>query len=384
MPRRWCSSLSTLFAVLALLTITASPAWGNAIGPHQRSIAQSAENPPFAAIPRGVRSLVARYYDPKTGRFISRDPVWDSGNVGNQYTFCGNSPISGRDPSGQFWFLAPLLAFGGTEISAGMFFGGLAAAGAGILGGREAYVQSQTATEYDYGAIGRASAGGAIIGVASGIGASYLGLAASGVLSQAGDDLARGEVASVGNYALAGALGPLFKAGLGGLSGGRGLGNASTRFYSQESPTAGLFFNLGGPFGQKIAPKSLLRNLVRTEAGREALQRLRDFAPDVWLNYERAPRGIFGMCDEEGITVFVRNTQSVRNTAGTLVHEVTHLGGFGGSRRAEVVAEINKFRHMQNRFPSTGEVRAIIRRIKKEPAYRDYKWRVHPPDEGGF
>ena len=35
------------------------------------------------------------------GRFLSRDPVWDAANVGGWYTFVGNGPVSGRDPSGR-------------------------------------------------------------------------------------------------------------------------------------------------------------------------------------------------------------------------------------------------------------------------------------------
>ncbi len=42
----------------------------------------------------------ARFYDPEVGRFLSRDPVWDAGNVGGWYTFVGNGPLSGRDPWG--------------------------------------------------------------------------------------------------------------------------------------------------------------------------------------------------------------------------------------------------------------------------------------------
>ena len=41
-----------------------------------------------------------RYYDPSTGRFLQRDPVWDSLNQGNQYTFAGSSPPTLRDPYG--------------------------------------------------------------------------------------------------------------------------------------------------------------------------------------------------------------------------------------------------------------------------------------------
>lgn len=49
----------------------------------------------------GLLYFRARMYDPETGRFLQRDPVWDAGNVGGQYTFCGNGPLSRRDPGGR-------------------------------------------------------------------------------------------------------------------------------------------------------------------------------------------------------------------------------------------------------------------------------------------
>ena len=41
--------------------------------------------------------LRARYYNPKIGRFITQDPICDGLNW---YTYCGNSPVMFRDPSG--------------------------------------------------------------------------------------------------------------------------------------------------------------------------------------------------------------------------------------------------------------------------------------------
>lgn len=51
----------------------------------------------------GLYNFRARYLDPKTGRFTSRDPMgmWHDGlNLGNGYTYCNNNPWSMRDPFG--------------------------------------------------------------------------------------------------------------------------------------------------------------------------------------------------------------------------------------------------------------------------------------------
>lgn len=41
-----------------------------------------------------------RYYSPRSGRFLQRDPLTDPLHHGNQYTFVGNSPVSRVDPYG--------------------------------------------------------------------------------------------------------------------------------------------------------------------------------------------------------------------------------------------------------------------------------------------
>jgi len=45
----------------------------------------------------GLHLLGHRYYDPSTGRFLSRDPVGDGSNW---YAYCGSNPIRFFDPSG--------------------------------------------------------------------------------------------------------------------------------------------------------------------------------------------------------------------------------------------------------------------------------------------
>ncbi len=41
----------------------------------------------------------ARWYDPDTGRWLSKDPIGINGGL-NQYVFCGNNPVMFRDPLG--------------------------------------------------------------------------------------------------------------------------------------------------------------------------------------------------------------------------------------------------------------------------------------------
>ena len=43
----------------------------------------------------------ARYYHPQTGRFTSRDPIWQNDQI-NLYTYVGNSPLNYIDPTGEF------------------------------------------------------------------------------------------------------------------------------------------------------------------------------------------------------------------------------------------------------------------------------------------
>ncbi len=78
---------------------------------------------------QGLLYFRARYYDPATGRFVQRDPVWDPGNFGNQYSFVGNSPASGRDPYGDQGIVDQTLDFfnrgKGSEVLNVLSFGAL-------------------------------------------------------------------------------------------------------------------------------------------------------------------------------------------------------------------------------------------------------------------
>jgi len=61
----------------------------------------------------GLYFYGARYYDPEIGRFITADTIVQAPynpQTLNRYTYCGNNPINYVDPSGHFWFLAPIIA----------------------------------------------------------------------------------------------------------------------------------------------------------------------------------------------------------------------------------------------------------------------------------
>ena len=73
----------------------------------------------------GLYYLQSRYYDPRTGRFISPDsadyldPSMISGM--NLYAYCGNNPVMGYDPTGKWTystgFSVSAFLFGGSTFS---------------------------------------------------------------------------------------------------------------------------------------------------------------------------------------------------------------------------------------------------------------------------
>jgi len=52
----------------------------------------------------GLVNFRMRWYDPVTGRWLSKDPIGLNGGL-NLYAFCGNNPILYLDPYGEFWGL---------------------------------------------------------------------------------------------------------------------------------------------------------------------------------------------------------------------------------------------------------------------------------------
>lgn len=87
----------------------------------------------------GLYHFRARWYDPVTGRFLSKDPLGISAGL-NLYAFCGGDPVNGNDPSGlDFWsrFGGFCQMVGGAAEAAagGLFAFSTAETGIGFAGG---------------------------------------------------------------------------------------------------------------------------------------------------------------------------------------------------------------------------------------------------------
>jgi RHS repeat-associated protein len=122
----------------------------------------------------GLYYFRARWYDPVTGRWLSKDPIGIAGGL-NQYVFCYNNPVTYRDPSGEFGL-----------IGAGI--GGLVG---GVIGGA---VAAWNGNSFWAGAAGGAVAG-AFVGSGAGIVAAAVGagtisggtaIGAMGIISASG------------------------------------------------------------------------------------------------------------------------------------------------------------------------------------------------------
>jgi len=118
--------------------------------------------------PTNLIYLRVRYYDPATGRFISKDPVRGIATIPqtlNPYTYALNNPILYSDPSGE---IIPLLLFAAVGLGGGVL-GGLG------YYGLETWLGGDTCAQWDWGEAAFWGITGGVLGIPLGLGAGWLG-----------------------------------------------------------------------------------------------------------------------------------------------------------------------------------------------------------------
>lgn len=191
----------------------------------------------------GFVYLRARYYDPSTGQFLSRDPL--AAMTGHPYSYAGNNPLSFTDPMG----LAPwdVVTDAVSTLAPDCMFGKNPNGSCRGSDATNVVHVVNTASSYVAGAAGLCAAAGAasIIGAPIAAGCATVGSAAVGVNAATGLYLTATGNKSVGSYAVDLAL-----AGTGGVA--RSGAQASGRFAQANLRTGGMLGYLGVPTGREV------------------------------------------------------------------------------------------------------------------------------------
>jgi RHS repeat-associated protein len=192
----------------------------------------------------GLYYLRARYYDPSTAQFLTRDPI--EALTLQAYSYGGGNPLNMVDPTG--------LWFGGVDTALGAAIGGVV----GTVFGAGSYLFSTSAGNEDFSWQGlAASTSGGLVGGAVGgacVGTTWVGIAGCGALGGAAGSLTTGLIN--GHMTLADLAGGVAFGAVGGAAGSkmfplRGFkpyklsnvwnpGINSVRLYKQQTMGAGI------------------------------------------------------------------------------------------------------------------------------------------------
>ena len=182
----------------------------------------------------GLYVLQTRYYDPETGRFISRDSIEyaDPETICglNLYAYCGNNPVMNVDPTGRAawweWLVAGLVIIAGAV--AAVFTAGtsliVAGAFAGIAVGGAFSIVNQLVTTGDFtlNQFALDAVGGALSGALAATGIGVLGQIAGNVAINAGGSVIY-SLASGEHLTIETAINSIVNGIIGGAVGGRGV-----------------------------------------------------------------------------------------------------------------------------------------------------------------
>ncbi|GBC94068.1 tRNA nuclease WapA [bacterium HR15] len=99
--------------------------WGNPIGRTWNTQQPFTWNGAYGYeynLATGLYHVGAREYDPRTARWLQRDPIDATGGDPNLYRYAGNDPVNGVDPSGLDWLdnTASFFAGWGDRLTGGL------------------------------------------------------------------------------------------------------------------------------------------------------------------------------------------------------------------------------------------------------------------------
>jgi len=165
----------------------------------------------------------------------------------------------------------------------------------------------------------------------------------------------------------------------------------------EDAPYEVNFNMLFSKPGMMIKQRNLIRELKRTDVGRETLQLIEEYKVNVNLHYGYPPLGreVAGVAllgtrkrNNEGVEyglayngrtmTYIWNTQSVRGTAKNIIHEVTHAVGYGPcgkflpltTQKAEVFARVRALSN--EKIISFSHVKSIIKTVRE--LYPNQRW----------
>lgn len=100
--------------------------------------------------------------------------------------------------------------------------------------------------------------------------------------------------------------------------------------------------------GDVITTKSICKELNKSDVGKSAMAYITSNATtvDVYYSKEMTPEGTRGTAIGNHIYIYALNTKTIRKTAETIIHEVTHIERkIGGNQWAECVCFCQELKH---------------------------------------
>ena len=127
--------------------------------------------------------------------------------------------------------------------------------------------------------------------------------------------------------------------------------------------------------GDAIKAQSIFKELQKSEIGKHAYDLILGRKINVEINYtDEVEEGLRGLCIGNSVSVYARNTRTVRCTTETIIHEVTHieLASEKHTQWEEAYCFAQEAKHKKPQLTYV-DLKNIIKSVKK--LYPEYPWR---------